>query len=434
MSSQAGFNYIDGHLCCDGVPVQEIASEFGTPCYVYSSAVLRRRFERIRNAFSNWDPLVCFSVKCLANLKALKLLADAGSGFDVVSGGELYRVVEAGGDPSKAVYAGVGKTREEIEYALRAGVHMFNVESAGEMHAINSVAREMSKVASVAIRVNPDVDPRTHAKTTTGKKENKFGVSIPATRGLALKTREMEGVRLDGLHVHLGSPIYSADPYVRALKKIQKLRDELQDKGCEIGTVNIGGGYCMSYTGESVVSPIDYARAVNSVLEKLDCRVIIEPGRHIAAPAGILLLRVTYRKERDFGKRFVICDGGMNDLLRPTLYEAYHRVWTADSPNGMPDIMRAEDEQYAGYETEIVDVVGPICESGDYLAKDRPIPRTGEGDILAVFDAGAYGFTMSSNYNAHPRPAEVMVSEGSAHLARRRETYEDLVRLEKENL
>lgn len=434
MAPQVGFRYIDGHLHCDGVPVRDVVARHGTPCYLYSGGVLRQRFERIREAFGRWDPLVCFSVKSLGNLSVLKLLGEAGSGFDVVSGGELYRVIEAGGDPSLAVYAGVGKTRPEIEYALEAGVHMFNVESAAEMRAINEVATELGCTAPVAIRVNPDVDPRTHAKTTTGKKENKFGISIPAAHRLGVETKEMPGVVLHALHVHLGSPIYSADPYVEALKKVVKLRRELAGEGAPTEAVNLGGGYCMSYTGEPVIGPQEYAEAVGPILEKMECRVIIEPGRHISAPAGILLVGVTYRKQREYGKKFVITDGGMNDLMRPTLYEAFHRIWPADSARGMPKVMKPDACGYDGFETEIVDVVGPICESGDYLAKDRALPPVDEGEVLAVFDAGAYGFTMSSTYNAQPRPPEVLVREGAPHPARGRETYEDLVRSEKQCL
>jgi diaminopimelate decarboxylase len=378
--------------------------------------------------------LVCFSVKSLANLTVIKFLAELGSGFDVVSGGELYRVIQAGAAPSRAVYAGVGKTRAEIEYALRSGVHMFNVESAAEMLAINDVATDLDRTAPVAIRVNPDVDARTHAKTTTGKKENKFGVSISAARTLGIETSEMDGVDLQALHVHLGSPIYSTEPYVEALRKVAELRRELEAAGCTIRAVNLGGGYCMSYTGEPVIGPQDYAEAVGPVLEKMECRVIIEPGRHIAAPAGILLVGVTYNKQRDYGKKFVICDGGMNDLMRPTLYEAFHRIWPVENAGGMPSVMQPDAREYEGFATEIVDVVGPICESGDYLAKQRPLPPTKEGDVLAVFDAGAYGFTMSSTYNAQPRPPEVLVRDGAAHLVRERETYEDLVRSETESL
>ncbi len=433
MKSDGGFTYIDGQLCCDGVPADDIVAEYGTPSYLYSSEVLLRRFRRLKQAFQQWDPLLCFSVKCLGNLSVLRMLSEAGSGFDVVSGGELYRVIQAGGDAARVVFAGAGKTSDEIEYALDAGVHMFNVESAAEMRAINRIAAERGLVAEVAVRVNPDVDAQTHAKTTTGKKENKFGIGIPPVRRLAREVLEMEGVALRGLHLHLGSPIYSTDPYVRALRKIRDLRVELQEEGHRIDTVNVGGGYCMSYTGEEVIGPDDYAGAMAPILDKMGCKVIIEPGRHIAAPAGVLLTQVTYVKERDYGKKFVICDGGMNDLMRPTLYDAYHRIWPTRS-DGMPEVMDPEAEGYEGYTTEVVDVVGPVCESGDYFAKARPLPELVESDVLAVFDTGAYGFTMSSNYNAQPRAAEVMVQDGESHLVRRRESYSNLLGSEQELL
>ena len=432
MRSTPGFHYCDGKLTCDGVPAVEIAERFGTPCYVYSAGLLRERYGRIRDAFAARDALVCFSVKSLGNLSVLRLLAQCGSGFDVVSGGELFRVIEAGGEPGRTVYAGVGKTAAEIEFALGAGVRMFNVESPAELRCINDVARRIGRQATVAVRVNPDVDAKTHEKTTTGKKENKFGIGLSGTRELAAEAARMTGVALRGLHVHLGSPIYSADPYRHALEKLTTLVGELRSQGCRIDTINIGGGYCISYTGEPVIEPADYAAALKDSLEKLDCSLIIEPGRYISGPSGMLLVRVVYRKESEHGKRFVICDGAMNDLVRPTLYGSFHRIWPAVSDHGMPPVVKPEDRHYGGIQTQVVDVVGPVCESGDFFAKDRPLPAMEAGDVLAVFDAGAYGSTMSSNYNARPRGAEVMADAGEATLARRRESYEDLVAAEKD--
>jgi len=432
LRAQTGFQYEGGELVCDGVRAAELAERFGTPCYVYSARLLRERYGEIRDAFSDWDPLVCFSVKSLGNLAVLRVLARCGSGFDVVSGGEIHRVIEAGGEPSKIVYAGVGKTEPEIELALEVGVRMFNVESPEELRRIDAVAGRLGRRATVAVRVNPDVDPHTHEKTTTGKKENKFGISIPGTQALAREVQAMTGVELRGLHVHLGSPIYSAEPYRLALEKLTALRDELQTQGHTIDTINIGGGYCISYTGEPVIAPADYAATLKVSLENLACNLIIEPGRYVSGPSGVLLTRVTYRKRSDHGKTFIICDGGMNDLVRPTLYGSYHRVWPARCASGMPAVMKPEDQQYDGLQTETVDVVGPICESGDFFAQDRPLPPAKAGEVLAVFDAGAYGFTMSSNYNAHPRPAEVLVDGEQVVLARRRETYEDLIAAEKD--
>jgi len=313
-------------------------------------------------------------------------------------------------------------------------VHMLNVESPEELRRISEVAARTHAGARVAIRVNPDVDARTHEKTTTGKKENKFGIGVAGTRRLAAEAAAMEGVELRGLHVHLGSPIYSAEPYKAALDKIAALMAELRTAGSPVDTVNLGGGYCISYTGEPVMEPADYAAALKVSLEKLGCNLIIEPGRYIAGPSGLLLARVVYRKQADHGKTFIICDGGMNDLVRPTLYGSFHRIWPAESAVSMPPVLKPEDQQCEGIETETVDVVGPICESGDFFAKDRPLPALKAGDLVAIFDAGAYGFTMSSNYNAQPRPAEVLVDGGSASLARRRESYEDLVSGEKDCL
>jgi diaminopimelate decarboxylase len=429
------FGYRDGELHCEGVPVRRVAEQFGTPCYVYSRAMLLGRFGRIRDAFAAWNPLVCFSVKSCANLSILGELGAAGSGFDVVSGGELRRAVTAGADPGRIVFAGAGKTRAEIAYALEQGILMFDVESRPELAAIAAVAAENGVEARVALRVNPDVDPRTHAKTTTGTGGTKFGIGVAEIGRLAPEAADWDGIRLSGLHFHLGSPIYSTEPYERALEKALPLIELLRGAGCPIDTINLGGGYCISYTGEDVAQPADYAAAVKPYLEKSGCPVIIiEPGRYIAGNSALLLTQVVYRKETEFGKRFLICDAAMNDLIRPTLYEAFHRVWPVRSAGGMPEVVRADAGQFDGFDTETVDVVGPVCETGDYVAKDRPLPHAEAGDLLAVFDAGAYGFTMSSNYNARCRAAEVLVDGGEFRLIRRRETFADLVAPELEFL
>lgn len=430
MSLVSGFHYTGHQLRCDGATIAEIADRVGTPCYVYSAGLLRERYDAVRNAFARWDALVCFSVKSLNNLAVLRLLADCGSGFDVVSGGELYRVLKAGGEPSKTVYAGVGKTDQEIEYALRSDIHMFNVESPAELRSIDRVAAKIGAKAAVALRVNPDVDPKTHEKTTTGKKENKFGISIPATLALAAEARSMGGVQVRGVHMHLGSPVYTTQPYEQALVKMVELVARLRASGCTIDTMNMGGGYPISYTGEQVTAIEEYAAATRRFLEKLECKVIIEPGRYVSGPSGALVVRVLYCKESGHGKRFLICDGGMNDLIRPTLYGSFHRIWPAESPDAMPAVMTRDDQGYDGIETRTVDVVGPVCESGDFFAEARPLPPVTEGDLLVVFDAGAYGFAMSSNYNGRPHPAEVLVDAGQAKLVRRRETYGDLLAAE----
>jgi len=424
------FSYISGQLHCEQVSAEEIADTYGTPCYVYSASAFRDRFHTISEAFARWNPLVCFSVKSCGNLSVLRLLRECGSGFDVVSGGEIHRVLLAGVDPSKVVYAGVGKTEDEIDYALQVGIGMFNVESAGELSAVEQIASRRGCVARVAIRINPDVDPGTHEKTTTGKRENKFGVGWSEAAELFEEAKGRPAIGLLGLHVHLGSPIYSAEPYRRALARMVDFVCQARRKGHRIDTINIGGGYCVSYTGEEVIGPQEYAGALESFLEKLNCRLIIEPGRYIAGNSGVLLTRVLYRKESEHGKVFVVCDAAMNDLIRPTFYDAFHRIWPARSENGMPAMMCAQDSAYEGVATELVDVVGPVCESGDFLAKDRALPPVGPGDLLVVFGAGAYGFTMSSNYNARPRAPEILVERRQARLIRRRETYQDLVAAE----
>ncbi len=434
MSDEAAFHYRDGELHCEQVPARAVAEQFGTPCYVYSAGELRKRFRAIRDAFAEWSPVVCFSVKSCANLSILKMLAGEGSGFDVVSGGELYRALEAGADPSKVVYAGVGKTDAEIDYALKAGILMFNVESRPELERIGQVAARLGVTARAAVRVNPDVDPRTHAKTTTGKGGTKFGIGIDETEKLFAEAAALRGVDLCGIHLHLGSPIYSTEPYEQALEKVLALIGRLRAAGRRVEWLNTGGGYAISYTGEAVIGPADYAAAMRSYLEKSGCAVIIEPGRYIAGNSAVLLTQVVYRKETQFGKRFLVCDAAMNDLIRPTLYEAYHRIWPVAGPQGMPAVMRPQDEGYEGVETETCDVVGPVCETGDYLAKDRPLPRVRAGEVLAVFSAGAYGFTMSSNYNGRPRAAEVLVEGEEARLVRRRESWADLVEPEREYL
>ncbi len=434
MIRETPFEYRDGELYCEEVPAEQIAAEHGTPCYVYSAESFQRRFRCILEAFEAYDPLVCFSVKSCSNLSVLELLARQGSGFDIVSGGELYRVLAAGADPRKVVFAGVGKTAEEMEFALREGIFMFNVESRPELQRLNAVAERMGTMARVALRVNPDVDARTHSKTTTGKGHAKFGIGIGETERLAAEARGWDGVDVRGLHVHLGSPIHSTEPYEQALARLAGLYERLGDGGCRLDHVNIGGGYCISYTGEEVIGPDSYVEALNSYLEKLNCVVIIEPGRYIAGNSGVLLTRVIYRKENEYGRRLLICDAAMNDLLRPTLYEAFHRIWPARSPGGMPPVLKPDEEPPGLTGTEKVDVVGPVCETGDFLALGRSLPKVQEGDLLAVFDAGAYSFTMSSNYNSRPRPPELLADGERCRLIRRRETYADLVELERDYL
>ena len=428
MEPEDAFSYRDGELYCEDVPAERIAERYGTPCYVYSAASLLGRYARIRDAFSPWDALVCFSVKSCGNISILKLLAGAGSGFDVVSGGELYRALLAGANPQKIVFAGAGKTSGEIEYGLNEGVRCFNVESRPELRSISRVAERLGKTARVAVRVNPDVDARTHRKTATGKKGTKFGISIAEAEKLIPEAAGWDGVEVAGVHIHLGSPIYSTGPYVEALEKVVPLIDRLREAGCSLDCLNIGGGFCISYTGEPVTPVQEYAEAVGPHLAKSACPgIIVEPGRYIAGNSAVLLARTVYRKETEYGKRFIICDAAMTDLVRPTLYGSFHRIWPVCSDEGMPPVVVPDQDGFEDMATEVVDVVGGVCETGDFLAKGRPLPRMEAGDLLAVFDAGAYGFTMSSNYNARPRAAEVLVDGPEHRLIRHRETYGDLV-------
>ena len=418
------FNQRDGELYCEDVPVKDIAGEFGTPTYVYSANTLREHFRQVRDAFAPVDPTVCFSVKSNGNLHILRLLREEGCGFDVTGGGELFRAKEAGGDPDKIIFAGVGKRDDEIRDALEYGIAAFNIESEAEARNLDKVAGEVGKTAVGAVRVNPDVDPQTHAKTTTGKKESKFGVDLERCERMFEEMRDLKHLRVAGIHMHLGSPINIIEPYVTAVKRINATIDRLRDKGHEIDWFDLGGGFGVDYeTGQA--HPVkDFADAMLPHLEGRGYKVALEPGRYVAANAGVLLTRVLYRKTGGT-KRFVIVDAGMNDNIRPTLYEAFHFIW----PTAVPFERRAKDLRTGG--DELVDIVGPVCESGDYQAKDRYLPVTERGDLVAVHTAGAYGFAMASNYNHRPRAAEVLVDGSDVKLIRRRETYEDLVAAER---
>lgn len=421
------FEYRDKALFCEKIKIEDIISEVGTPAYIYSKNAILARYHELRTAFEDVDNLICFSVKSNSNLSICKILAEAGSGFDVVSGGELFRVIKAGGDPSKIVFAGVGKTDREIQYALENDIFMFNVESQAELNHINQLAKEAGKVAKVALRINPDIDAKTHAKTTTGKRENKFGIDFSEAEGLIKQSAQYGSIELCGLHVHLGSPIYTVDPYVNSLRKIVKLIEKCRGVGLDIEYMNIGGGYCISYTGEAVIRPKDYASEILPLVKEMQCNLIMEPGRYIVGNSGILVTRVTYTKETLYGKKFVICDAAMNDLLRPALYDAFHRIWPVDTGMSMP---KTEDPEKPAIKKgmELVDIVGPVCESSDVFAAGRALPKVGEGDSLAIFSAGAYGFSMSSQYNSRPRPCEVLVDGDQYHIVRQRETYDDLVK------
>jgi diaminopimelate decarboxylase len=423
------FQYRDGELYCEGVSAERLAREVGTPAYVYSKATLLRHYRQVADAFKPVNATICYSIKSCGNINLCKVLASEGCGFDVTSGGELFRALQAGGDPKKMIYAGVGKTDAEIKEALKVGIAAFNIESEEELENIDRVAGEIGKTAVGALRVNPDVDPKTHVKTTTGKKGNKFGVDIDRAEAVFEKYRGLKNLRLAGLHLHIGSPVYEVQPYVDAVNKANALIDRLTAKGFKIEWLDLGGGYAVDYKKPNQALPVtEHAKALLPLLQGKPYRIALEPGRYIVGNAGILLTRVLYRKSSG-PKKFVIVDAGMNDLIRPTLYEGYHFIWpTHPQPVNVPS---ARDESLVPVDGETVDVVGPICESGDYLAKDRPLPPTKRGDLLAVFTAGAYGFAMSSNYNNRPRVPEVLVDGDNYTIIRRRETYEDLVAAER---
>jgi diaminopimelate decarboxylase len=426
------FNYRNGELYCEEVPVARIAEQFGTPAYVYSRATLLHHYRQVESAFAAVKPTICFSIKSLGNLHICKVLAQAGCGFDVTSGGELFRAMEAGGDPRKIIYAGVGKTDFEIAEALRAGggrgIAAFNIESEEELENIDRVAAHLELKAVGALRVNPDVDPKTHQHTTTGKKETKFGVDLERAERVFEKYRNLENLKLAGLHMHIGSPVYEIAPYIEAVKKVTACIERLTERGHRIEWLDLGGGFAVNYEHPDQALPVtEHAKALLPMLVGKPYRIALEPGRYIAGNAGILLTRVLYRKQGG-EKKFVIVDAGMNDLMRPVLYDSYHHIWPA-RPRDAADVpsngrTRKQTPVDGG---ELVDVVGPLCESGDFLAKGRTLPRVQRGDLLSVFTAGAYGFAMSSNYNNRPRACEVLVEGDTFRLIRRRETYEDLI-------
>src|SRR5690349_15903293 len=423
------FFYRDQTLHCEDVPVTVLAEKYGTPLYVYSASTLKHHLAQIKRAFAAVQPLVCYSIKTNPNLNLCRVVAEAGAGFDVTSGGELYRALKAGGSGERIVFAGVGKNDAELRYGLESGVLLFNVESDAELQALGEVARGLGRRAAVALRVNPDLPPKTHAKTDTSVKGVKFGLDIDSILEVAQGVVDHPGVQVLGLHMHLGSPILSPQPYRQGLEKGLVLIDRLRKQGHDIQYLNMGGGFGIHYRKQEAPPADAFAEVIVPAVKQAGCKLVLEPGRFIVGNAGILLSRVIYTKDSG-GKHFIIQDGAMNDLIRPTLYDSFHRVWpvrpTADVPAPPAD-----------YEADIpgtrkVDVVGPVCESGDFLAKNRNLPTVARGDLLATFSAGAYGMAMSSNYNGRPRAAEVLVDGARARLIRRRETLEDLVRPELE--
>jgi len=409
------FHRVNGILHCEQVPLSAVIRQHGTPAYVYSKKSIVRNVDLFRGAFEGIDAQICFSVKSNSNMAILRLLALQGAGADIVSGGELFRALKAGIEPSKIVYSGVGKTAQEIRYALESGIGMLNIESEPELETISEIARSMGKIAPVAVRVNPDIDANTHHYTTTGKKENKFGISYSRIADLYSRINALSHVRPIGIDVHLGSPIYSLDPYRRALERLDTLIIALRNAGIAIHTLDIGGGYPIIYDQETPFTPLQFAEMVIPFIKKHGMRLIIEPGRFIVGNSGALLTTITYVKQ-SYDKTFYICDAGMNDLIRPALYGSFHRIEPVCAPVGARMIA--------------ADIVGPICESSDFFAKDRQIPEMAAQSHLAILSAGAYGFAMSSNYNSRPRACEILVDDASFTAIRARETYDDLVRQE----
>jgi len=406
------FTYIGSELYCEKTPVRKIAQEVGTPVYIYSSSTLRNHYQAFDAAFAGIPHIVCFAVKANSNLSILKLFASHGGGADIVSGGELFRALKAGIDPQKIVFAGIGKTGEEISFALKSNILMFNVESSHELKKINEVAGSLGVKARVALRVNPDIDPKTHPYISTGLKKSKFGIAIKNALEEYQLASALPNIEIIGIHKHIGSQITEIAPFADAMKRITGIVKELKESGIDIKYIDAGGGLGIRYDDEEPPHPKELGNVLLPLIKDTGCTLILEPGRVLTGNAGMLLTKVLYLKTGEV-KNFVIVDAGMNDLIRPSLYEAHHEILPVEKRAG---------------ESFTADVVGPICESGDFLAKDRKLMKPETGDLLAVMSAGAYGFTMSSNYNSRPRVAEVMVDGDTYTIIRKRETYEDLIR------
>jgi diaminopimelate decarboxylase len=421
------FHYRDGKLYCEDVDLAHAADEFGTPLYVYSAGTILDHYNRLDAALAPLDHLICYAVKANSNRAILKLLADTGTGFDIVSGGELFRAIKAGADPQECTFAGVGKSREEVEYALDQRVHSFNIESEAELEFIDKIAGAKKSRAPIALRVNPDVDPHTHKYISTGSHENKFGIALDDASAVYERAAKMANIDIVGVQMHIGSQITEAAPFAAAISKVAPLARDLKSK-YRIRFFSIGGGMGIIYRralesgsgkwwhdhgGESSAFSVrDYANAIVPPLRDIGLRILIEPGRFIVGNAGVLVTRVRYVKKSG-AKKFAIVDAGMNDLIRPALYQSYHQIVPVESKSKS---------------VEKIDIVGPVCESGDFFALDREMPEVREGDLLAIMSAGAYGFTMASNYNSRPLPAEALVRGDDVSLIRRRQTWEDLVR------
>jgi len=407
------FKYKNNKFYCEGILVKSLVERFGSPLYVYSYQTLVDHFNKLKVAFKAVDPLICYSVKANSNLAILKSLVKEGAGLDIVSGGELFRARKAGCPPKRIVYASVGKTEKEIEEAINLGILFFNVESFPELISIQRIAKKLKKSVKVALRINPDVEPKTHKYITTGKLTNKFGIDFATAKKIILSVRNFSHVKIAGVHIHIGSQITTAEAFVAAITKVIKFIEQLKKDRIYIEYLNIGGGLGIIYNQEKPQTAQEFADEILPLLKKSGLKIIMEPGRFIVGNAGILVAKVIYIKNTP-KKKFIIVDAGMNDLIRPALYGAYHNIIA------LTKVMKSEK----------ADVVGPICESGDFLAKDRMLPKVKEGDYLVVMSAGAYGFSMSSNYNSRRKAAEVLVSNKRVSLIRKRDTYQDLIRNE----
>jgi diaminopimelate decarboxylase len=407
------FHYKNNQLFAENVPVAKLAKQYGTPLYVYSLNHVLENYRSLDRAFKGLDHLICFSMKANSTLALLAALAKEGSGFDIVSGGELYRLQKAGADLGKVIFAGVGKTVEEIETAIKAGIFMFNIESWPEAERINAIAARLGKKVKVDFRINPNVDAKTHAYISTGKKDNKFGMPIYLADELFQGSRRLSHLQVTGIHLHIGSQITQMGPFVQAARKAVALIRQLRAQGYAVETLNLGGGIGILYHNEKPISVAQFAKALIPILKNERIKLLLEPGRFMVGNAGLLVTEVQYIKESKW-KDFVIVDAAMNDLIRPSFYDAYHEI--------VPVLKRARGK------ARKVDVVGPICESGDFLAKDRLMPLPAGGELLALKSAGAYGFVMASNYNSRGRAAEILVDKAKVTVARKRETNADLVR------
>jgi diaminopimelate decarboxylase len=410
------FQYKKGQMHCEGVNLAEVALEVGTPFFAYSAGRIRSAFAYLQREFADANSILAYSIKALSTRRILETLSKMGSGFDVTSAGELKRALLAGGDPNKIIFAGVGKTDEELELAIKKRIHLFNVESPDEARHINAIANRLKRRASIALRINPGVDAHTHRYITTGKKENKFGIDIENVPGLLGELFRLPNLDVIGLHAHIGSNILLTDRHGAALRKVLMLKNVFEQAGKRLEVINIGGGFGIDYHDpKKVINIKEIAESIIPLIKKNDLRLIVEPGRFIAGPAGALITQVTYVKH-GVAKNFAILNAGMNVCLRPSLYEAYHRV---------EHVKRRPRSKSATY-----DIVGPICESSDFLGKDRTLPEIRENDLMAVMDTGAYCASMASQYNSHPRPAEILVDKNKWDLIRKRDSFNDMIKNE----